>query len=154
MNLAKTKYNPTNEYYDNIDPDILLIRKRVIDNVNNSIEESCSVVEYDEFDALVITIDLERATDDNFKVFHEYVELVCNFKHKNYVIDLSNALFMDSVFLGSIIVFYKKVVKRGGNLSMVVNKDKVKILTPFEQLEKILNVKKTVNEALNVLKDK
>ena len=123
------------------------IRMQIDNNVRDLMNKIISTKEYGD-DTIVITIDLERATDDNFKVFNDFVNKKCEFKYKNYIIDLSKALFLDSTFLGCIVIFLKKVKGLGGNFNLIIDSEKIKILQPFINLEKILNVKPNLEQAL------
>ena len=124
------------------------IKAQIKNNVRDMMKEIISVKILDDSDTLIIKINLERATDDNFKVFNDFINSECDYSHKNYIIDLSKALFLDSTFLGCIVIFYKKISQKGKRFNLVIDKQKVKILQPFENLEKILNVKTSIDEAI------
>lgn len=128
--------------------ELSFIQKRIEENFHENIRKVCSTKVYEEIDTIVIKINLERATSDNFKIFNDFVNSECDFKYKNYILDLSSALFMDSTFLGCIIMFYKKIHHHRANFKMVIDLAKIKVLTPFDQLAKILNVHPSVDDAL------
>ncbi|MCB0746325.1 MAG: STAS domain-containing protein [Ignavibacteriae bacterium] len=69
--------------------------------------------------------------------------------HRNFIIDLTNCEFMDSTFLGSIIVIAKKLRALNGQLTLVADPQKLKVLYTLTELSKMLNVEKTLNEAIN-----
>ena len=55
----------------------------------------------------------------NLNLAHTKIRALKN-QYKNYIIDLSDTLFLDSTFLGSIIVLLKRINQMDGTLRMVV----------------------------------
>ena len=127
------------------------IKSYIQKNHANSILKVCSKENISEKNAIILKVHLSRATLDNVKIFNEFLSAELHLVYNHYIIDLSESHFMDSTFLGSIVRLFKNVRRTGGNLSLVVNFDQIKILAPFEQLQKILKVYSTIEEAkLNI----
>ena len=142
-------FHGTNPSMDLNQNELLLLQRKIAYNFRDEMNKICHSSVNKEKDTFIVKINLERATADNFKIFSDFTNSHIDYNHTNFILDMSKALFMDSTFLGCIVVFYKKVHKNGGKFKMVVNMEKIKILTPFEQLSKILNVYPTLDEALS-----
>ena len=102
-------------------------------------------------DAVVININLTRATLKEAielkKVFDE--ELL--YGNKNFVLDISECEFIDSTFLGAILVAHKNVVEKDGQLNIVEPENLwVSLLAISRTLEK-LNLYSTREDAVEYL---
>ena len=102
--------------------------------------------------AFIIELNIERATISDVAIFKDYIKLQNAASYGKVVLDLTKTIFLDSTFLGAIVGFLKKIKSNGNQLSLVVDFNKVKILTPFEQLKNILNIYPTVDEALSEIR--
>ena len=70
-------------------------------------------------DVRIISVNLERASFLEAKDFQTVLEFEIEQGGKNLVIDLSNCKYIDSVFLGSIILSLRKLVSKEGNIKLV-----------------------------------
>lgn len=118
-------------------------------NQAESILKICTKEVIQDLNTIVLKVHIGRATLDSVPLFNEFLKAELHLVYSHYIIDLSETHFMDSTFLGSIVRLLKQVKAKGGNLSLVINFDQIKILAPFEQLQKILKVYPTLDEAKN-----
>ena len=97
---------------------------------------------------MLIKVKLERAVLEYALLFRRYVEQKLTSNYKHYVIDLSDALFLDSTFLGSIIVLLKKINKMGGTMRVVVNSNKILLISQIKNVGDIIETFSSVDEAI------
>jgi DNA-binding response OmpR family regulator len=78
---------------------------------------------YSRDDVVIIRVNISRCVEKDIKEFQLF--LFANFRQEKtkYIIDLLKTEFMDSSFLGSLVVFQRKVIDREGELNLVVKKD-------------------------------
>jgi len=69
-------------------------------------------------------------------------------EYKNFILDLSDTLFLDSTFLGSIVFFLKQVNAIGGSLRLVINSNKVTIISQVQNIKNITDIFSSVDEAI------
>jgi DNA-binding response OmpR family regulator len=74
-------------------------------------------------DIVIIRVNISRCIEKDIKGFQLF--LLANFRQEKtkYIVDLLKTDFMDSSFLGSLVVFQKKVIEHDGELSLVVKND-------------------------------
>jgi anti-anti-sigma factor len=103
--------------------------------------------------AIVVRIQLERATLSKASIFKDTMdELIQSGKHK-IILDCQNIAFMDSTFLGAIVVSLKKIRAVNGNLSLVFS-DKSSVVFSMLETTKMLNIFEiyfSIEEAVNKL---
>ena len=83
----------------------------------------------DHLPGVLVKVNLERAVFEYALVFRRYAEKQITTDYKNYILDLSKTMFLDSTFLGSIIAIMKKINKMGGTLRVVVNSKKMVLIS-------------------------
>ena len=110
--------------------------------------DSYSSFYYSNYQITVIEVKLDRAVLEYAESFKSYFNIEQTLNNHDYIIDLSAALFLDSTFLGAIIYSLKFANSRGANLSLVLDIEKIKILSHFNNLGKILSIYPTVEEAI------
>lgn len=137
--MSNTKYNSTKS----------LISQRISDNSQNELEKLYKYEVCYDVDGIIVIFNMERAITENAVSFNEIMKTILLIEHKHYILDFSSALFMDSTFLGSLVVTLKKINAKGSTLSIILDYDKIKILSPFEQLKNILNVSTSRKEVMN-----
>lgn len=136
----------------NYNEDITLeFRNRVKQNIESAMNEKFSSQILHNFAGKLIKVNLERAVFEYALIFRRYVEREITHEYKNYIIDLSNTLFLDSTFLGSIILLLKRIDKFGGSLRLVVNTQKIVLVSQIKDVGDILATYSTVDEAINDL---
>lgn len=99
-------------------------------------------------DILVITVNLFRATmkeADNFK--HTLVSEIEQ-GWKKIVVDLSYCEFIDSTFLGALVVSLKKVTSMGGDLRLVGFQPSVHSMFELTRMYRVFESFKSQEEAI------
>ena len=102
---------------------------------------------YNNPETIIIKVKLNRAVLEYITSFKNYMQNKLALNNDHYIIDLSDALFMDSTFLGSIVSNLKLIKAKGATLSLVIDLNKVKILSYFENLQSIMNIYPTLELA-------
>ena len=123
-------------------------RKRIEQNIEKAQNESFSSHIIEHIPAYVITVNLERAVFEYALLFRNYTNQKLDLSYKNFIVDLSETLFLDSTFLGSIIVFLKQINAVGGTLKLVFNSEKIALMTQIHNVEDIVDTFSSVNEAI------
>lgn len=103
---------------------------------------------YTNLQTTVIEVMLERAVIEYAESFKSYFNIEQTLNNHDYIIDISDALFLDSTFLGAIIYSLKMANSRGADLSIVADLKKVKILTHLTNLEKIMTIHPSLEAAI------
>ena len=129
-----------------------LISQRIKDNYHDELQKLYSYDILYDIDGILIEVNLERAVIDKAEEFRAMMATILNFEHKHYILDLSSARFMDSTFLGSIVMILKKINSAGSSLSIILDYNRIKILAPFNQLKNILKIYNSPVEAIDVIK--
>ncbi|ONN26974.1 anti-sigma factor antagonist [Thermosipho affectus] len=99
---------------------------------------------------LKITGEIDISNAHNLKKFA--MENILNKGNKNCILDLSQMNYIDSSGLGILVSLHKSFKLQGGELVLVKLSDNVKNLFRMTNLDKALNIKNSVNEALKFLK--
>lgn len=128
-------------------------KQRIRKRIEDSMFENFICNKIDKNTAL-IKVNLERAVFEFAIIFNHYTEKIIKSDYQNYIFDLSDTLFMDSTFLGSIIVFHKKLHKKGGELSLVISTNKLVLLSEISCLNQIMKIHKSVDEAIASINEK
>jgi anti-sigma B factor antagonist/stage II sporulation protein AA (anti-sigma F factor antagonist) len=97
-------------------------------------------------EAIVINVNLTRATLKEAIELRKIVDEELVYNHKNLILDLSQCEFIDSTFLGAILVEHKKVIKKGGKLSIVEPENLWGNLIAISRTLEKLNIYKTREE--------
>ena len=100
-------------------------------------------------EATILRVNHLRATAEEAIKFKEFMLINIHQGHRDFIIDLLNCEFMDSTFLGAIIMVTKKIRNDNGSLLLVADPQKLKLLHAFVELKKILSVHSTIDEAVN-----
>lgn len=100
-------------------------------------------------DVFVITVDLQQATIEQAGEFNKLLsDAINNGRHK-ILIEMNEVEFMDSTFLGALIINLKKIGSTGGKFLLVGLKPSVKTMVEQTNLNKIFDVFETRTDALN-----
>ena len=97
-------------------------------------------------EAIVINVNLTRATLKEAIELREVIDEELVYNHKNLILDLSQCEFIDSTFLGAILVEHKKIIKKGGKLSIVEPENLWGNLIAISRTLEKLNLYKTREE--------
>ncbi|PID56815.1 MAG: hypothetical protein CR986_09935 [Ignavibacteriae bacterium] len=117
--------------------------------LNNKLFE---FVKNKETDALIIRSKKERATITEANKLKEIIFPSIKGGNKKVILDLSNCEFMDSTFLGLLVLISKKLAKENGKIVLVLNREKIKIFHVLNQIEKYIKIFKNLDEAVSFLK--
>ena len=136
LQMSNTKYSSTKS----------LISKRISDDNQNDLEELYRYEVCPDIEGIIVTFNIDRAVIENTIFFNEIMKTILPMDYKHYILDFSSTLFMDSTFLGALVVTLKKLKAKGSTLSTILDYDKIKILAPFEKLKNILNAHTSFEE--------
>jgi len=97
----------------------------------------------------IVRVQLERATLSKATLLRETVDNLINIGKNKLIIDCRNVSFMDSTFLGSLVVSLKKMNSINGKLLLVFGKKSSLVLSMLESTKmiKIFNVFYSLEEA-------
>ena len=102
----------------------------------------------EEKDILVVVIIENRATVDFSADLKEDLIKRIEENHKNVVIDLSLAEFVDSSFLGTLVAGLKKATMNSGDLKIVGLQAPVRAMFELTRLYRIFDIFESVEDAL------
>src|SRR5690606_4231288 len=99
---------------------------------------------------VVISVNLKRATLVEAEEFKQVLvnDIQRGFKH--IVVDLSNCEFIDSTFLGSLVVSLKKLTGLGGDLRLVGFQPAVHSMYELPRMYRVFESFKSVDEAVQI----
>jgi len=103
--------------------------------------------------ATIVRVNHIRAASEEAKVFREFTLINIHQGHKEFIIDLSKCEFMDSTFLGTIILLTKRLRLENGSIILVADSQKLKVIHALVELSKILKVFNTIDEAVSEFKE-
>ena len=100
-------------------------------------------------EVLVIEVDLFRASFTDAEKFRNILDKEMANGFNNIIIDLSMCTFIDSSFIGGLVVTLKKLAKIGGELKLIITNKVIKNAMHLSDIVKIFNTYYTLDEALN-----
>ncbi len=103
-------------------------------------------------DILIETVNLTRATLKEAEDFKETLNSDIDSGFKKIVVDLSQCEFIDSTFLGSLVVSLKKVSGLGGDLRLVGFQPAVHSMFELTRMYRVFQSFKTKEEAIESFK--
>ena len=103
-------------------------------------------------DIAVITLYLSRATMDRAADFKEYMMSTIELGNKNLVVDLSLCDYVDSTFLGVLVISLKKVNAQGGHLVLVIKNQVPLGMMRETKMDKIFQIFSEIDDAITALK--
>lgn len=104
-------------------------------------------------DVVVEKIHFSRATIKESTIFKNRLEKYLSFKHYKIIIDLSECSFIDSTFMGVMVVALKKVYDKGGEIKFVIQEESLLKSIKGIKLDRVFNLYSTVEEALKSFED-
>ncbi len=122
--------------------------------INMPLTKYGQIVEFEDFsreimgDVLIESVNFSRATFKEAGLFKDrlvYDILTDNFK---VVIDLSSCGYIDSTFLGALVVVLKKMTERGGEIKYVIPQPSALYLFKITGLYGVLNLYKNRSDAV------
>lgn len=123
-------------------------------NLFNSPKEDLSLDFSKEYydDVIVEVVNLTRATVKEAERFKETLNVSINAGVKKIVVDISQCEFIDSTFLGALVVSLKKVTSKGGDLRLVGFQPAVGAMFEMTRMFRVFDSFKTKEEAVKSFK--
>jgi len=104
---------------------------------------------YEVIDGVVIEkIHFSRATFKEATIFKSRLDRYVSLKHYKIIIDLSECSFIDSTFLGVMVVVLKKVAEKSGEVKFIITYQSLLITLSTTKLHRLFNIYSTKEEAL------
>ena len=103
-------------------------------------------------DVIVLTVNLRRATLVEAEEFKDILINDIQRGFKKIVVDLSTCEFIDSTFLGSLVVSLKKLTGLGGDLRLVGFQPAVHSMFELTRMYRVFESFKSSNEAVESFK--
>ncbi len=103
-------------------------------------------------DVIVLTVNLKRATLVEAEEFKEVLVKEIQRGFKKIVVDLSTCEFIDSTFLGSLVVSLKKLTGLGGDLRLVGFQPAVHSMFELTRMYRVFESFKSSDEAVQSFK--
>jgi anti-sigma B factor antagonist len=100
-------------------------------------------------EVLIIEVDLFRASVADAVKFRNILDREMANGYKNIVIDLSKCSFIDSSFIGAIVVTLKKLKIIDGQLKLIITNKIIQNAVHLSKTVNIFNTYYTIDEALN-----
>ncbi len=97
---------------------------------------------------LVEVVNLERATLKEAEQFKQLLIEDIKEGYKNLVVDLNSCEFIDSTFLGALVVSLKKATSLGGDLKLVGFKPAVNSMFELTRLHRVFEAFTTREDAI------
>ncbi|MBT8379495.1 MAG: STAS domain-containing protein [Ignavibacteria bacterium] len=97
---------------------------------------------------VVLNVNLVRATLKEAEEFKNQLMEEINIGNKKIVVNLSRCEFIDSTFLGSLVVALKKVTSSGGDLRLVGFKPAVSSMFELTRMYRVFESYKSPEEAV------
>jgi anti-anti-sigma factor len=101
-------------------------------------------------DVVILVVNVARATLGEARLFKKLIDDELNKRTLKMVIDLSNCEFVDSTFIGVLVVTLKKISSIGGELRLVEPSFKANSTLATTRILEIFNIYKTQEEAIGV----
>ncbi len=103
-------------------------------------------------DVIVLTVNLKRATLVEAEEFKQVLVNEMQRGFKKIVVDLSTCEFIDSTFLGSLVVSLKKLTGLGGDLRLVGFQPAVHSMFELTRMYRVFESFKSSDEAVQSFK--
>ncbi len=100
-------------------------------------------------DVFIVTIDLQQATIEQASELNKLLSDAINSGRRKILIEMGEVEFMDSTFLGALIINLKKIGSSNGKFLLVGLKPSVKTMVEQTNLNKIFDVFGSRTEALD-----
>ena len=99
-------------------------------------------------DLVIEIVNLSRATYKEAGQLKKSLDEQIQNKHKKIIVDLSQCEFIDSTFLGVLVVVLKKMGERGGEIKYIIPQPSALYLFKLTGLYSVLNLYKNIDEAM------
>lgn len=128
-------------------------------NISDPFTKHGHIVEFEDFsreiikDVLIESVNFSRATFKEAGLFKDRLVYDILTNNLKIVIDLSSCEYIDSTFLGSLVVVLKKMTERGGEIKYVIPQPSALYLFKITGLYSVLNLYKNKLEAVDSFVD-
>ena len=102
----------------------------------------------DDISAIVINVNLEKADLEYASLFRDYIIDKLNSECENFIIDFTDTSYLDTTFLGSIILIYRKIIENSKSLKVVIDSSKLSLLSVVSNFGKYLKVFPSLDDAV------
>lgn len=102
-----------------------------------------------EKDVVIEVVNLTRATLKEANEFRKILEEDIEKKFRKLVVDISQCEFLDSTFLGTLVMAKKSITKIGGDLKIVEPPSVFKVLREKTSTIQVFESYKSLEDALN-----
>ena len=103
---------------------------------------------------IIEKVNLTRASLKEAAMFRNRIFSLLESKQNYIIIDMIQCEFMDSTFLGSLVMIHKKIKEQSGNLKLIVKSNKILEMFKKSGLIRFLEVYSSIEEALPVVSEK
>jgi anti-anti-sigma factor len=103
-------------------------------------------------DIAVVGVSLQRATLNESEEFKKILLTQIEAGIKKLIVDLSQCEFIDSTFLGALVVTLKKITQQSGDLKLVGFQPAVQSMFELTRMYRIFEAFSNKNEAINSFK--
>ena len=100
------------------------------------------------YGVIIVKVNLTRATLREAQELKQILDEEITIQHKKLVLDISQCEFMDSTFLGVLVIEHKKMLTKGGKLNIVEPSNTNGNFLHLTQVLDHLNTFRTRNEAI------
>ncbi len=100
-------------------------------------------------DVLIQVVDLTRATQKEAEEFKYTLQKNIAAGYRKIIVDLSYCEFIDSTFLGALVVSLKKVTTVGGDLRIVGIHPSVQALFELTRMHRVFDIFPTKEQAIS-----
>ena len=97
---------------------------------------------------ILVQVNLSRATLKEAEEFKTILMKDINDGKKKIVVDLSGCEFIDSTFLGTLVISLKKVTSIGGDIKLVGFKPAVRSMFELTRISKVFETFESTNDAV------
>ncbi|MBM4175780.1 MAG: STAS domain-containing protein [Ignavibacteria bacterium] len=100
-------------------------------------------------DIYIIGVKLSRTSIYMANEFKDFLNQAIDKKEKKILVDFSECDFIDSTFLGVLVIILKKVVAIGGSIRLVINNQNVKSSLEMTRMNKVFKVYDDLQTAIS-----
>ena len=103
---------------------------------------------------IIEKVNLTRASLKEAAMFRNRIFSLLALKQNYIIIDMIQCEFMDSTFLGSLVMINKKIKEQSGNLKLIVKNNKILEMFKKSGLIRFLEIYASIEEALLLVSKK
>ena len=106
------------------------------------------IIRKEKADIVILQVKLSRATLKEADEFKKFLLNDINSGKKKILVDLSPCEFIDSTFLGALVISQKKISEYGGYIKLVAAHSAVRSMFELTRINKVFETFLSVDEAL------